>query len=108
MKRILAVAALATLAPSFSALADVQANWDTACAKCHGADGTGQTKIGKKLKIKDFTDAKVQAGFSDDEAFKAIREGRKDKDGKTLMKAIEGLSDADAKALVQHVRSLKK
>jgi len=88
--------------------ADAQANWDEQCAKCHGADGKGQTKMGKKLSIRDFTDAKVQADFTDEQAFKAIKEGLTDKNGKTTMKAIEELSDADMKALVTFVRSLKK
>ena len=64
--------------------------------------------MGQKLGIKDFTDAKVQADLKDEEAFKAIKEGVKDKDGKTQMKAVEGLSDDEIKALVQHVRSFKK
>jgi cytochrome c553 len=88
--------------------ADAKENWDKDCAKCHGADGKGQTKMGQKLGIKDYTDAKVQDELKDDAAFKAIKEGLKDKDGKTLMKPTEGLSDDEIKALVQHVRSFKK
>jgi cytochrome c553 len=88
--------------------ADAQANWDEHCAKCHGADGKGQTKMGKKLSIRDFTDAKVQADFTDEQAFKAIKEGLIDKNGKTSMKAIEGLSDDEMKALIPVVRGLKK
>ncbi|MGZ4974648.1 MAG: c-type cytochrome, partial [Limisphaerales bacterium] len=61
---------------------DAQANYDKQCAKCHGADGKGDTKMGKKLGAKDYTDAKVQAELKDDEAFKAVKEGLKDKDGK--------------------------
>ena len=52
--------------------ADAKANWDSLCAKCHGEDGKGQTKMGQKLGVKDFTDAKVQADLKDDAAFKAI------------------------------------
>jgi len=50
----------------------------------------------------------VQATFTDEEAFKAIKEGRNDKSGKVRMKAIEGISDADAKAMVAYFRGLKK
>jgi len=64
--------------------------------------------MGQKLGIKDYTDAKVQADLKDDAAFKAIKEGVKDKDGKTVMKPTEGLSDDDIKALVQHMRGFKK
>ncbi|MGZ4961494.1 MAG: c-type cytochrome [Limisphaerales bacterium] len=87
---------------------DTQASYDKQCAKCHGADGKGDTKMGKKLGAKDYTDAKVQAELKDDEAFKAVKEGLKDKDGKTLMKPAEGLSDDQIKALVAHMHSFKK
>jgi hypothetical protein len=49
----------------------------------------------------------VQAAFTDDQAFKAVKEGLKDQDGKTRMKAIEGLSDEEITALVKLVRGLK-
>ena len=39
---------------------DAKENFDKSCAKCHGADGQGKTKMGEKLGIKDLTDAKVQ------------------------------------------------
>jgi len=88
--------------------ADVQENWDKQCAKCHGKDGSGQTTMGKKLKLKDYTDASVQAGFTDEEGVAAIKDGVKE-GGKTKMKAYgEKLSDDEIKALVAHVRSLKK
>jgi cytochrome c553 len=63
--------------------------------------------MGKKLAISDLADANVQAKFTDAEAFKAVKEGLNDKNGKTRMKAVEGLSDDDITALVQYVRSLK-
>ena len=85
-----------------------QANWDELCAKCHGPDGKGQTKMGRKLSIGDFTDAKVQEKFTDEQAVKAMKEGLTDKGGKTTMKAIEGLTDDDMKALIPLVRAFKK
>jgi len=88
--------------------ADAKETWDKTCAKCHGADGKGQTKMGQKLGIKDLTDAKIQGELKDDEAFKAIKDGIKDKEGKIRMKPAEGLTDDEIKALVQHVRSFKK
>ena len=91
-----------------TALADGKENYEHLCSKCHGADGKGQTKMGQKLGVKDFTDAKVQDEMKDDAAFKAIKDGLKDKDDKTLMKPAEGLSDDDIKALVQYVRAFKK
>lgn len=100
------IAACAAMVVSASA-ADVKETWDKSCKKCHGAEGKGDTTMGKKLEIKDLTDAKVQASLKDDEMFKAIKEGVKDGD-KVRMKAIEGLSDEEIKAMVAYVRTLKK
>ena len=108
MKNAIAiVAVLFTLGTLTSHGADVKENWDKMCAKCHGADGKGDTKMGKKLDLKDFTDAKVQSAFTDEKAFKAIKEGVKDGD-KTRMKPAENVSEGDIKALVAQVRSFKK
>jgi cytochrome c553 len=87
--------------------ADAKENWEKHCQKCHGEDGKGQTKMGAKAGVKDLTDAKVQGEFTDDKAFKAIKEGIKDGD-KTKMKPAEGLSDDEIKALVAKTRSFKK
>lgn len=88
--------------------ADGKALWDKECAKCHGADGKGDTKMGKKLKIKDLTDAKVQGEFTDEAACKAIKEGLKDQGGKVQMKPVKDLLDDDIKALVAYLRQFKK
>lgn len=88
--------------------ADAKENWEKQCAKCHGKEGKGDTKMGQKLGVKDLTDAKVQSELKDDDSFKAIKEGVKDKDGKTQMKPAEGLTDDDIKALVKYTRTLKK
>jgi len=107
MKRSIVIAALCIFAGLVTARADAKATWDKDCAKCHGTDGKGDTKMGKKLEVKDYTDAKVQSAMKDDEMAKTIKQGKKDGD-KTKMKAFSDLSDADIKALVAHVRSLKK
>ena len=109
MKKLLtlSIAIIAVSALSASA-ADGKENYEKSCAKCHGADGKGQTKMGQKLGAKDYTDPKVQEALKDDAAAKAIKEGLKDKDDKVLMKPAEGLSDDDIKALVQYMRSFKK
>jgi cytochrome c6 len=80
--------------------ADAAANWAQNCASCHGKDGSGNTMMGKKLAVKDYT---KEQGFSDAEATNVI------KNGKGKMKGFKDkLSDADVKALVAYVRSLKK
>jgi mono/diheme cytochrome c family protein len=88
--------------------APVAENWENHCTKCHGADGKGQTKVGKKLQLKDYTDAKVQAEMTDEEMTKIINEGVKDKAGKEKMKAYQGeLSPDEIKDLVAFVRKFK-
>lgn len=109
MKTFRVFLVLAPVAFGLAALAaDGPTNWADQCAKCHGEDGKGQTKMGKKLGIADLTDPAVQAKFTDADAFKAVKEGVKDKDGKLSMKPIEGLSDDEIKALIPVVRALKK
>jgi cytochrome c553 len=109
MKKVipLLIAVLAIAGVSARA-ADAKATYDKDCAKCHGEDGKGETKMGKKLGAKDYTSAKVQEELKDDAACKAIKEGLKDKDGKTLMKPAESLSDDDIKGLVAYMRKFKK
>src|SRR5579859_6047172 len=98
MKKLLFLPAVLVLALAVSARADGQSVYADNCAKCHGDDGKGQTKMGQKLEARDYTDAKVQASFTDAEACKAIKDGMK-KDDKTLMKPSE-LADDDIKAAV--------
>ena len=90
------------------AAAEPKDNWANGCARCHGADGKGQTNMGKKLNCKDYTDAGVQAALTDDAAFKAIKEGFKSSDGKAVMRPAANLSDDDIKALVAYMRTFKK
>lgn len=108
MKKLIIVSLVSLLAGSVSLYAvDAKVTWEKECAKCHGAGGKGDTKMGQKLGCKDYTDAKVQAGMKDAEITKAIKEGVK-KDGKTLMKAYPELKDDEVKALAAYIRAMKK
>ena len=99
---LLLVAAVGRAAPAAE-------NWENHCTKCHGDDGKGQTKAGKKLNLKDYSDAKVQAELKDEEMTKAISDGVFDKAGKEKMKAYkEELNAAEIKDLVGYIRKLKK
>lgn len=98
--------AVATATNAFAA--DGKATYTKHCAKCHGADGKGQTKMGQKLKAKDYTTAKAWEGVTDAAALKAVTEGMKDKDGKVIKKPIEGINEAEAKAAVDYMKTFKK
>jgi mono/diheme cytochrome c family protein len=88
--------------------ADAKALYEKNCGKCHGPDGKGETKMGKKIGAKDYTSAKVQDELKDEDALKAIKKGYKDKEGKEVMKAFDDLSDSDAKAVLAYLRTFKK
>jgi cytochrome c553 len=109
MKRTLTLIAACMVATAVSGVGeDTKALWDKECSKCHGADGKGQTTMGKKLKVKDYTDAKVQAAMTDEEMLKITKDGKKEGD-KTLMKGFAGtLSDDQIKELVAYIRKFKK
>jgi len=108
MKKLILLAAVLGFSAAISAsAADAKDNWANNCAKCHGDTGKGDTKMGIKLGCKDFTDAKVQADLKDDAMFKAIKEGLKSDDDRTLMKPFDTLTDDEIKALVTYVRGLK-
>lgn len=109
MKKLIALGLAMFIVPAFVAgAADAKATYEKDCSKCHGKDGKGDTKMGQKLGAKDYTDPKVQDALTDEAAFKATKEGYKDKDGKVIMKPSEGLSDADIKAVIAYMRTFKK
>jgi mono/diheme cytochrome c family protein len=109
MKKLMIVSLALLVASAFTVrAADVKENWEKNCAKCHGPDGAGKTKMGEKLAVKDYTDAKVQDSMKDDAMIKAIKDGVKDGE-KTKMKGFgDVLSDDEIKALVKQVRDFKK
>jgi mono/diheme cytochrome c family protein len=94
-----AIAAIIITSSGAAFGADGAALWAQNCASCHGKDGSGNTTMGKKLGVKNYS---KDQSFSDAEAANVI------KNGKGKMKAYKQLSDADVKALVAYVRSLKK
>lgn len=107
--RIAAAALILAVFAGRCAAAEVTENWSKHCAACHGKDGKGETKAGKKADVKNLTDAKYQDSFTDEQMFKQIKEGMKDKNGKEKMKPFGGLlSDDEIKGLVTFVRGLKK
>ena len=87
---------------------DAKEIYEKQCTKCHGPEGKGDTKMGQKMGAANFTDPKLQEKFTDEQMFKAIKEGVKDQEGKIKMKPAENVTDDDIKALVKIVRGFKK
>ncbi len=91
---------------------DAEELWRENCAGCHGRDGRGQTRVGRRAGVKDLTDHEYQQSFSDEQAFRHTKEGMYDEDGEELMKPFgkglsedNGLTDAELEALVRFVRT---
>jgi|SRR5580704_3441844 cytochrome c6 len=79
-----------------------EALYKTKCAACHGADGKGETTVGKANNVRDLGSADVQ-GQSDD-AIAAIISN-----GKGKMPAYgKSLKPEQIKDLVAYIRTLKK
>ncbi len=106
MKTILrASLAVLTLALVFSTYTFAEGGAETfkaKCAACHGATGTGDTTMGKNLKIRDLGSADVQKQ-SDADLNGIITKGKGKMpayDGKLTKEQIDGL--------VKYIRTLKK
>ncbi len=96
-----------TLTPALFA-ADAKENWKQHCVRCHGADGKGVTKMGRKLKIRDLTQERTQKRLADDDIADLLASGYKDNSGEERMPAFrDKLSPEDRAALAVFVRSLK-
>lgn len=94
-----AATALAAAAPSAAQ------NYDRHCASCHGADGKGQTRLGRKSGAKNLTDKSGTGKLTDAELFRTIEAGRRDDKGRERMEGFgNDLSPAEITALVAYVR----
>jgi mono/diheme cytochrome c family protein len=109
IKTIALISGLFSISAGLGFAATAAENWENSCAKCHSADGSGSSKVGKRLKLKDYTDAKVQAALKDEDMVKAITDGVKDDAGKEKMKGFKDeLSAPEVKDLVAFVRKMQK
>lgn len=112
VKRILAAVAVAFIAALLSSGGRASATGTSAddpavtykakCASCHGADGSGNTPIGKKLAVRDLRSADVQKQ-SDAQLAGMISKG------KLKMPAFgKSLGEEKVNQLVAFVRTLRK
>jgi len=104
ISRIYVLVLAAGVVLSTSRIASAQDAGDlykTKCASCHGADGKGDTPVGKKIGVRDFHSPEVTKE-SDQELFEIS------KNGKNKMPKYDGkLTDDQIKSLVKYIRSLK-
>lgn len=81
---------------------DAAATYKAKCSACHGADGKGDTPVGKKMGMKDLASPDVQK-MSDDELAAIIA------NGKSKMPAYgKSLKAEEIKGLVAYIRTLGK
>jgi mono/diheme cytochrome c family protein len=101
MKSVLAVLTFALVFSTGSLAQNATDTFKAKCAMCHGADGKGDTAMGKKLGLKDLGSGDVQK-LSDADLTTIITKG-KDK-----MAAYEGkLTKEQIDGLVKFIRTLK-
>jgi cytochrome c6 len=99
---LLLCAGFGFLAPPMKAQTGGEALYKAKCVACHGADGKGETTVGKANKVRDLGSADVQKQ-SDDEIAGIIG------NGKGKMPAYgKSLKPEQIKDLVAYIRSLKK
>jgi mono/diheme cytochrome c family protein len=81
------------------------------CANCHGDKGDGQGPLGKTLNPppRDFTKGDFKFGGTDEDIYQVISNGAAAKGGSPMMAPWgAAIPEADRRALVKFVRSLKK
>jgi mono/diheme cytochrome c family protein len=103
-RALLAAAAVALIALWNTALVaqDAAGLYKAKCSACHGADGKGDSPMGKKMGLRDFASPEVQKS-SDDELTAIIADG-KDK----MPSYKKSLKPEQIKELVGYIRSLAK
>jgi len=95
-----------TLVPELSegsalAAADAAAVYKSKCASCHGANGSGATATGKRLKLRDLRSPEVQK-LTDDQLLAIISKGKGKMPG-----YHKSLGADTCKALAAYMRQLK-
>ncbi len=106
--RPLALCCLWALAATAAHASDVPELYANKCAVCHGDDGKGLTRMGKKFHSPDFTAAKWQAETKNEEIVRVIEKGVV-VDGQHRMPAWSGkLTSEEIAELGRFVRTFAK
>src|SRR6059058_1605153 len=99
---VVLMAVFVIAAPVFAADPDGAALYKSKCAMCHGPDGSGQTPMGKSVKLRDLHSADVQK-LTDAELSKVIS------DSKGKMPPYKNkMSAAEINAVVAYLRPARK
>lgn len=100
LKSVLLILVVALAPIAFAA--DGASTYKAKCASCHGADGKGQSPMGKKMNLRDLGSPEVQKQ-TDKEFYDWTA------DGKGKMPGYKDKLSADEiNALVKHMRAFKK
>ena len=98
---LLAQASLPSPAPAAGTPVPIREVYERRCAACHGTDGKGKTKRGRKLKAEDFSKRRWQEETTDEEIIKVVTNGIQ----KKKMPAFrDKLSEKEIQALVPYLR----
>ena len=100
LKSVLLILVVALAPIAFAA--DGAAIYKAKCASCHGADGKGQSPMGKKMNLRDLGSPEVQK-----QTYKELYDWTADGRGK-MPAYKDKLSADEIKALVAHMRTFKK
>ena len=86
--------------PSDASADDGMSLYEASCAKCHGADGKGETTMGKAMKAKSLVDPKWAAEDSTDAVVSTFHSNPKHKS------VASKVSDDDLRAIAAYIRKL--
>jgi len=108
--RVFSKIVLVILISAAAARAEVDAKtvrtWKAKCASCHGADGKGETDMGRTAQLSDLATADWQKSKTDAQIKSAIESGAT-KNGVEMEAYKDRLDAAQIDAVVQYIRTLK-
>ncbi len=100
--KVFAVALVITLSTCTLAQSVGEATFKKNCVMCHGADGTGKTKMGLKVGAADLTSNDIQS-LSDEALAQSVH------NGKGKMPAFDKtLTAEEITGVIKYVRTLRK